>query len=455
MSDYEKEERLSQRIAQKVAEKGGTAYYVGGWVRDRLMGIPNKDVDMEVHGVAPAVLREILEGFGERITVGESFGVYTLKGYSIDIAMPRRETVRGLGHRDFDICVDPFAGTRAAAMRRDFTVNALMQNVLTGEIVDAFGGRDDLRQGILRHVSDDSFAEDALRVLRGAQFAARFGFSVAPETAALCRKMSLRHLARERVMGEVKKALCKADKPSVFFTFLRDVDKLGDWFPELQALIGVEQPPEHHAEGDVWTHTMMVLDAAASYRDRVREPFAFMLSALCHDLGKAVCTEKIGGVIHAYDHESKGLPLVRRFLGRLTDARALTDYVLNLTQYHMRPNKMAADGSCVKATNKMFDLAADPEALLYLALADGQGKIPAQAGNEAFLTQRLALYREYMARPYVTGRDLIEAGLKPCPAFSDYLAYAHKLRLAGVDKTSALKQTLAFEKKRTTEDGNV
>ena len=118
MSDYEKEERLCGRIAQRVAEKGGTAYYVGGWVRDRLMGIPNKDVDMEVHGIAPAVLREILEGFGERITVGESFGVYTLKGYSIDIAMPRRETVRGLGHRDFDICVDPFAGTRAAAMRR-------------------------------------------------------------------------------------------------------------------------------------------------------------------------------------------------------------------------------------------------------------------------------------------------------------------------------------------------
>lgn len=446
MSDYEKEERLCGRIAQRVAEKGGTAYYVGGWVRDRLMGIPNKDVDMEVHGIAPAVLREILEGFGERITVGESFGVYTLKGYSIDIAMPRRETVRGLGHRDFDICVDPFAGTRAAAMRRDFTVNALMQNVLTGEIVDAFGGRDDLRQGILRHVSDASFAEDALRVLRGAQFAARFGFSVAPETAALCRKMSLRHLARERVMDEVKKALCKADRPSVFFTFLRDVDKLQDWFPELQALIGVEQPPEHHAEGDVWTHTMMVLDAAASFRDRVREPFAFMLSALCHDFGKAVCTETTDGVIHALGHETKGLPLAEAFVRRLTDAHLPMQYVRNLTEYHMKPNKMAADGASIKATNRLFDASVDPEALVYLALADGLGKLPQTTASEAFLHERLELFKEYMKRPYVMGRDLIEAGLAPSPMFSAVLAYAHKLRLAGVDKQNALKQTLAYAK---------
>ena len=446
MSDYEKEERLCGRIAQRVAEKGGTAYYVGGWVRDRLMGIPNKDVDMEVHGIAPAVLREILEGFGERITVGESFGVYTLKGYSIDIAMPRRETVRGLGHRDFDICVDPFAGTRAAAMRRDFTVNALMQNVLTGEIVDAFGGRDDLRQGVLRHVSDASFAEDALRVLRGAQFAARFGFSVAPETAALCRKMSLRHLARERVMDEVKKALCKADKPSVFFTFLRDVDKLQDWFPELQALIGVEQPPEHHAEGDVWTHTMMVLDAAASFRDRVREPFAFMLSALCHDFGKAVCTETTDGVIHALGHETKGLPLAEALVRRLTDAHLPMQYVRNLTEYHMKPNKMAADGASIKATNRLFDASVDPEALVYLALADGLGKLPQTTASEAFLHERLELFKEYMKRPYVMGRDLIEAGLAPSPMFSAVLAYAHKLRLAGVDKQSALKQTLAYAK---------
>lgn len=446
MSDYEKEERLCGRIAQRVAEKGGTAYYVGGWVRDRLMGIPNKDVDMEVHGIAPAVLREILEGFGERITVGESFGVYTLKGYSIDIAMPRRETVRGLGHGDFDICVDPFAGTRAAAMRRDFTVNALMQNVLTGEIVDAFGGRDDLRQGVLRHVSDASFAEDALRVLRGAQFAARFGFSVAPETAALCRKMSLRHLARERVMDEVKKALCKADKPSVFFTFLRDVDKLQDWFPELQALIGVEQPPEHHAEGDVWTHTMMVLDAAASFRDRVREPFAFMLSALCHDFGKAVCTETTDGVIHALGHETKGLPLAEAFVRRLTDAHLPMQYVRNLTEYHMKPNKMAADGASIKATNRLFDASVDPEALVYLALADGLGKLPQTTASEAFLHERLEIFKEYMKRPYVMGRDLIEAGLAPSPMFSAVLAYAHKLRLAGVDKQSALKQTLAYAK---------
>lgn len=447
MNNCAHDEQLARQIAEKVSRQGGTAYYVGGWVRDRLMGLPNKDVDMEVHGVAPAVLEEILDSFGERITVGESFGVYTLKGCSIDIAMPRRETMRGLGHKDFDICVDPFAGTHSAAARRDFTVNALMQNVLTGEIVDWFGGKRDLAQKVLRHINDASFAEDALRVLRAAQFAARFGFSVAPETAALCRKMSLRHLPKERVMGELEKALCKADKPSVFFAFLRQTQQLDVWFPELQALIGVEQPPEHHAEGDVWTHTMLVLDAAAAYREKVRDPLGFMLAALCHDFGKAVCTERVGGVIHAYRHETEGLALVRAFLTRLTDARARTNYVLNLTQYHMKPNKMAADGSGVKVTNRMFDLADDPEALVYLALSDGKGKLPQTAASEAFLFERLELFREYMKRPYVMGRDLTEAGLKPGPAFSAYLAYAHKLRLAGVDKQSALKQTLAYAAK--------
>lgn len=174
--------QTAERIARMAADKGGRAYYVGGFVRDRLLSLENKDIDIEVHGIQPQELEEILDSIGERMTIGQSFGVYALKGCGLDIAMPRREKQRGVGHRDFDIIVDPFLGAEKAAKRRDFTVNAMMQDVLSGEVLDFFGGMDDLSARILRHVSDESFSEDSLRVLRGAQFAARFGFTVAPET---------------------------------------------------------------------------------------------------------------------------------------------------------------------------------------------------------------------------------------------------------------------------------
>lgn len=449
MEAFEKDRIMAQRLALAVEKAGGVAYYVGGCVRDRLRGAPTKDLDVEVHGLTPVQLEEILDSLGQRIAVGESFGIYGLKGYSIDIAMPRKEENRGKGHRDFDVFVDPFIGTRKAAERRDFTVNALMEEVLSGRLVDEFNGRRDLEQGILRHVNDQTFAEDPLRVLRGAQFAARFGYQLAPETAEIFKKMSLEALPRERILGELEKALLKADRPSVFFGILRATGQLSLWFPELMALIGVEQNPKHHPEGDVWNHTMLVLDQAARLRDRAQNPLGLMLAALCHDFGKAVATETVKGVIHAYGHEVQGLPPVRTFMKRLTNETELIRYVLNLTEFHMKPNVLAGAEASVKSTNKLFDQSVDPEGLLALAAADKRGKtsFEERPEEETFLAERLALYRNYMSRPYVMGKDLIEGGLKPCPEFSDYLAYAHKLRLAGVEKDSALKQTLAYARK--------
>ena len=443
------DQKMAREVARMVSVRGGHTYYVGGFVRDALIQKENKDVDIEVHGISPKCLEEILDCLGERIAMGESFGIFGLKGYSLDIAMPRKEEVRGLGHKDFDIFVDPFIGTEAAARRRDFTFNALMQDVLTGEIVDHFGGREDLKAGLLRHVNDTTFAEDPLRVLRAAQFAARFGFHVAAETVALCSRMQLQHLPRERIEGELKKALLKAEKPSIFFEALRDMDQLDIWFPEVKALIGIPQNPVYHAEGDVWTHTMMVLDEAAKLRHRTANPYWFMLSALTHDFGKAVCTEEIGGVLHAYHHETAGLPLAETFLRRITDETKLIAYVLNLTEHHMRPNTVAGAGSAKKSTNKLYDQAIDPEGLICIALADDRGRITQAPGtdHEAFLYERLENFREVMSRPYVMGRDLIEAGLKPGVEFTEILDHAHKLRLAGVPKESALKQTLAYARK--------
>ena len=449
MQQIQSDRQIAGEIARLVAARGGRTYYVGGFVRDALLGRENKDVDVEVHGITPAALEEILDSIGQRIAVGESFGIYNLKGHGVDIAMPRKEEARGLGHRDFAVFVDPFIGTEAAARRRDFTMNALMQDVLTGEILDHFGGLADLRSGILRHVNDASFAEDPLRVLRAAQFAARFSCRVAPRTVALCRKMDLAHLPRERIEGELKKALLKAPKPSVFFEVLREMEQLDIWFPELKALIGVPQNPVYHAEGDVWTHTMLVLDQAAVLRDRVRDPYWFMLAALVHDFGKAVCTEEKNGVLHAYDHETLGIPIAQRFLTRLTAESKLIHYALNLTGLHMKPNTVAAANAAPKTTNRMFDRAVDPEALICIALADDRGRISTvhAESREEFLYRRLAHFREVMAKPYVMGRDLVEAGLTPGRDFTQLLELAHKLRLAGVEKEPALKQILAEARK--------
>ncbi|MCI6853943.1 MAG: tRNA nucleotidyltransferase [Firmicutes bacterium] len=441
---------IAEKIAYMVSERGGRTFYVGGFVRDKILGIENKDMDIEVHGIQPAVLREILSEVGEPISYGSSFGVYSLKGYDIDIAMPRKEHATGKGHRDFEVFVDPFIGTAEAARRRDFTMNAVMEDVLTGELVDPFGGKQDLEKGIIRHIDSDTFVEDPLRVLRGAQFASRFGFNIADDTSDLFRSMDLSALSMERVEDELKKALLKGKEPSVFFEVLRSADGLDVWFPEVKALIGIEQDPKFHPEGDVWTHTMEVLDRAARYRYKTKNPYAFMLLALTHDFGKAVTTEVVNGRIHAYDHETEGLPAIETFLRRITNESEVISYVLNMVPLHMKPNVVAASKSAVKVTNRMFDRAAAPEDLIYFAMSDKpvmSGDNPF-TGDPEFLFERYELYEEMMSRPYVTGNDLIEKGLEPGEYFSDVLAYAHKLRLAGTEKESALKQTLAYARKR-------
>lgn len=447
---YLTDAEMAVKIAEKVRDCGGRTFFVGGCVRDSIQGKSSKDVDMEVHGITPKCLCDILDSLGKRIEIGESFGIFGLKGYSLDIAMPRKEKLRGRGHRDFEVFVDPFIGTESAARRRDFTVNAMMQDVLTGEIVDHFGGREDLEKRVIRHVDDDTFAEDPLRVLRCAQFAARFEFEIATETVNLCRTMDLSTLSKERIMGEMGKALLKAKKPSVFFEALREMNALDFWFPELHALIGIEQNPKHHAEGDVWVHTMMVLDVATEYIPYVENPLGFMLSVVCHDFGKAVCTEIVNGEIHAYKHDDEGVPIAERFMRRITNEKELIRYVLNMTELHMKPNVLAADKSAIKSTNKLFDASVDPKGLICIAIADGLGKYAPReyVSYNDFFRERYRIFKECMSRPFVTGKDLIDAGIAPNEKFSDYLAYAHKLRLAGVEKESALKQTLAYARKK-------
>ena len=438
--------RIEHKIAELVTQRGGKAFYVGGYVRDRILGIDSSDIDVEVHGIRPDVLFNILKDIGEPVSYGNSFGIYSLRGEKIDIAMPRREHATGRGHRDFDVSVDPFIGIKDAAKRRDFTINALMEDVLTGEIIDPFDGLADLKAGVIRHIDPVSFVEDPLRVLRAAQFASRFGFAVAPDTVELCRSVDIRTLSRERVEEELKKALLKGNRPSVFFEILRQMGHLDFWFSEMQALIGIEQDPKFHPEGDVWTHTMEVIDRAARCRAYVSSAYAFMLLALTHDFGKIDTTEVINGRIHAYGHETLGLPRVEAFLRRITSEADVIKYVLNMVPLHMKPNMVAYSKCSVKTTNHMFDDAVAPKDLIYFAMSDKpvfSGDDPF-TGDSGFLFERYDVFIKTMEQPFVTGRDLIDAGLAPGPHFTELLGYAHKLRLAGIGKSSALKQTLAY-----------
>ena len=402
---------MARRIAAAVAAAGGRTYYVGGFVRDRLMGLENKDIDIEVHGVPVSALAAILDGLGERTVMGASFGVMGLRHYDIDIAMPRSERATGRGHRDFEVFVDPFIGEEKAALRRDFTMNALMQDVLSGEILDFFDGRADLAAGRIRHVNDASFAEDPLRVFRAAQFAARFGFEVAGETTALCAGMRVDALAPERVMGELEKALLKAARPSAFFRELKKMDRLSPWFEALAAL------PENR-----WRKTMAVLDAAADLRLRSRHPLDFMLSACCA----------------GFD-----LDTAKGFLARLTQAVELTRYVLDMVQRRAELETCLVEDPGEAGWMALFDAARCPVDLIMLTAA-------ARAGAEDWpeaqrrLESLLALYRERMDRPFVMGRDLVAAGVRPGPDMGRALAYAHGLRLAGADKAGQLRGTLEW-----------
>ena len=446
----------ARAIAEKVAQRGGRSFFVGGFVRDRIRGEENKDIDMEVHGLSFEQLREILESEGTCITVGASFGIFSLKGCRLDVAMPRTEKATGRGHRDFAVEVDPFIGEEKAAARRDFTMNALMQNVLTGEILDFFGGLADIRNGVIRHVDTHSFGEDPLRVLRGCQFAARFGWSIAEETVELCRKMDLSALPGERIFEELKKALLQARRPSVFFEQLRKMEGLAVWFGELEQMIGVPQDPVFHPEGDVWNHTMRTLDEAAKLRDAATEPLYFMLAALCHDMGKPAATREIGGRLHAYGHDEGGAAVAEQFLRRITSEKRLIGYVCDAVRLHMRPNMLVQQKASEKAYRRLFDRASVPEDLLLLAKADYLASLSEAdyRETEAVLREQLEGYRELMARPYVQAKDLLEAGMRPGPEIREALAFAHKLQLAGVSREEALTQTLGTMRSLHKSDGS-
>ena len=252
-------------IANAVRDAGGRALVVGGWARDHLLGVRSKDVDIEVFGLDVGRLEALLAGFGTVHAVGRAFGVFRVGGIDADFSLPRRDSKRGPGHRGFDVAPDPSLEFAEAARRRDLTVNSIGIDPLTGDVLDPHGGRRDLARRVLRATDPARFPEDPLRGLRVAQLAARLEMTPDEELVALCRTLDLSELSGERVFDEFTKLLLRAAKPSIGLRVLEDTGQLR-FFPELDALRGVPQDPQWHPEGDVWVHTLMVLDVAAALR---------------------------------------------------------------------------------------------------------------------------------------------------------------------------------------------
>jgi len=434
-------------LAGKVRDAGGRAMLNGGCVRDELMGGEPKDWDVEVYGIEPYRLREIVAEFGEVNAVGESFAVYKI-GSDLDVSIPRRERKTGAGHRGFAIEGDPSMSFEDACKRRDFTVNAILKDALTGEIVDPFDGRGDIERKVLRLVSPETFAEDSLRVLRAAQFAARFEFEIEPETVEVCKQIDVTDLPRERIWGEFEKLLLIAQRPSIGLKWLYDLGVVQQLFPEMQALVGVPQEPEWHPEGNVDVHTLMVVDEARMLIDDLdyARQVAVMLGSLAHDLGKPPTTEFVEGRWRSRGHDEAGVEPTLTFLDTLgihtLNGFDVRDQIVELVRYHLVPGQWykakspVGDGAFRRLARKV-----EPDLLYRVAKADSLGRYPAGDrskmifGSEAqewFIEKVRSLHVEQRApEPILKGRHLIGLGLEPGPQFKPVLNSVYELQLDG------------------------
>jgi tRNA nucleotidyltransferase (CCA-adding enzyme) len=439
------------RLRDVVVAAGGRAIAVGGCVRDGLLGHPVKDVDVEVYGLTLLRLEQVLADAGCTVhAVGRSFGVLKVDVAAagerevIDVALPRIESKVGRGHRGFVVESDPFLPFEVAAARRDFTVNAMGVDLQTGALLDPWGGVTDLEAGVLRHVSP-AFDEDPLRVLRGAQFCARFGLEPAAETVDRCRALQgeLPTLAVERVGEELKKLLVKGVWPSLGLQMLRATGALEVLFPELAALIGCPQEPEWHPEGDVWVHTLLVTDEAArlAREDGCDAPDTLrtVLAALCHDLGKPPTTTVEGGRIRSRDHESQGEGPTRAFCARLGITGDDVEVVVALVKDHLKPFMLWRERDTLgDAAIRRLALRVPLPLLVRVASADFFGRTTPEAlrrddpaGLWLLEKARALAVADAAPKPILLGRDLQALGLAPGKQYGVILKEAFEAQLEG------------------------
>jgi tRNA nucleotidyltransferase (CCA-adding enzyme) len=346
-------------------------FLVGGAVRDKLLGLPIKDRDWVVVGASPEDM--LKQGFSQ---VGQDFPVFLHPHTHEEYALARKERKHGSGYTGFVCDTDKSVTLEEDLLRRDLTINAMAQTE-DGQLIDPYGGQQDMHDRVLRHVSP-AFSEDPLRVLRVARFAARFyplGFSIAPETlslmSAISRSGELAHLVAERICQETLRALGE-DSPAIYFSILREVGALAVLFPEIDALFGIPQPPKYHPEIDCGIHSLMVLEQAA----RLTQDTTVRFAALVHDLGKAL-TESANWP-HHYGHERLGLKPIRQLCERLRIPNAMKELALLASEYHTHIHKaLELKPHTVLKVLKSCDAFRRPDrfqALLTCATADSRGR---------------------------------------------------------------------------------
>jgi tRNA nucleotidyltransferase (CCA-adding enzyme) len=434
---------------------GGRPYLVGGAIRDALLDLPVKDFDLEVFGLGEERLRAVLASLGRVDTVGQAFSVMKLGGIpgvlgAVDVSVPRRDSKVGPGHRGIAVVADPDLSIEEAARRRDFTINALLYDPLGDVLLDPHGGRKDLEARILRAVDAVTFVEDPLRALRAVQFAARFELTVEPETARLCAGMPLAELPADRVLGEIEKLLLKARKPSIGLALMKDWGMLVAIAPELLPLGATPQDPQWHPEGDVWTHTLQVVDEAAFLLadladDRARA-LTVMLAALCHDIGKPATTfhDATDGHVRSPGHEEAGVAPATSLLDRW-NVHSLLGYdvraqVLALVAHHLKPGELykerarVSDGAIRRLARKC-----EPDLLYRVARADCLGRRPGRfepVAMEWFRDKIRALdVAVKPPAPLLRGRELLELGMRPGPEVGRILQAVYERQLDGAVTT--------------------
>lgn len=437
----------------KLIAQRAEAYLVGGYVRDSLLGIESDDADLEVYRLPVEALQSLLEELfpGRVHLVGRQFGVFHIpcSNGTLDVALPRRESKTAPGHRGFEVTGDPNMSIEDAARRRDFTINAILQNPLTGELIDPYHGKEDLEARRLRVVNKETFIEDPLRLYRAAQFVARFGLDVDGETLELLKTLnangSLDELPPERITDELKKLLL-SDKPSIGFELLKNIGVIEKYYPELAKLKDTPQEPEWHPEGDVWIHTMMVVDQAANIatRDNLNDEQRLLcvLGALCHDLGKALTTapmEKDGVIrMRSLGHEKAGIEPTRELLGRLTFGHDVNLFCEYVAHYHLQPTALYREYEKKNLTETGYENAVrkflkkilpyDWKTFLAACEADYRGrtlpdieKDPFEIGKKFATVIQKNKLDEAAKTLLVTGEDLVQLGVQPGQQIGDLL----------------------------------
>ena len=327
-------------FAKKIHELGGKAYLVGGAVRDKFRGVHAHDRDYCVTGVDKKIFAE---AFPHAVKFGKSFPVYSVEidGKFCEVAFARTERKVGTGYRGFEILFAPNVTIEQDLFRRDTTINAMAIEILSGALVDPFGGREDVINKKIRAVSEH-FIDDPVRALRAARQASQFNFEICAETVEamkLCGE-ELSHEPTERIFDELETAL-KTDKPSIFFRNLERANLLEITFPEIAQLRGKIQPAYYHPEGDSYEHTLQIVDDVAKINSNPMVRFA----ALMHDIGKGITPPEM--LPHHYKHEKRGLEVLNQMNRRMRLPNEWKKTAAFVIREHMRAPRLEKPGKIV------------------------------------------------------------------------------------------------------------